>query len=108
MANKEQEEEESEDKETDETTLRIEKKRKIAENSLDKKVEEIAEIHLHTPNVHRTNEPYEVFDFKMHAAIAVQNQLDERGAEMQIEWEEKRNRTDIQWDLKQKAIEQQC
>ena len=44
----------------------------------------------------------------MYAAIPVQNQLDERGAEMQIKWEEKRNRTDIQWDLKRKAIEQQC
>ena len=106
IANKE--EEESEDEETDESTLRLEKERKIAENILDKEVEEIAELHLHTPNVRRTDEPYEVFDFEMHAAIAVQNQLDERGAEMQIKWEEKRNRTDIQWDLKRKAIEQQC
>ena len=57
--------------------------------------------------MNRADEPYEVFDFEMHAAIAVQNQLDERGAEMQVKWEEKCNRTDIQWDLKRKAIEQQ-
>ena len=100
--NKEEEEEEYE--ETDETTVRIEKERKKAENILDKEIEE---IHLHTPNVRRTDS-YEIFDFEMHAAIAIQNQMEERGAEMEIEWEAKRNRTDIEWDLKRKAMEQQC
>ena len=107
IANKEQEQDESEDDKTDETTLCIEKERKIMEGILDREVKEIEEIHLHNPNVHQS-ETYEEFDFDMQAALAIQSQLDKRGAKMETEWKEKRIRTDKKWDQKRKAIEQQC
>ena len=57
--------------------------------------------------MHRT-ETYEEFDFDMHAALAVQNQLDERGAKMETEWKKKRICTDRKSDQKKKVIKQQC
>ena len=106
-----QENEETTNEETekaDETsTKRIENQMKKAEQLLDKEVQEIEDINLHTPKVHRYD-PYEEYDFETLAEQAIQNRLNERSTEMETEWKEKRTVTENKWNQKRQAIERQA
>lgn len=67
MASKEPDQKETRNKEeADKTTQCIDEEKKKARRILDKEVQEIQEIHLFAPNVHRNNS-IEEYDFEMHA-----------------------------------------
>jgi hypothetical protein len=90
----------------DNPTQSIEEKVKETEQLFDKAVQEIHDIHLHTPKLQRP-ESYEDYDFETLAAQATHNYMEEKGADIEIEWEEKRRDSDRNWNQKREAIEQQ-
>jgi hypothetical protein len=79
---------------------------KETERLLDKEVQEIQDINLHTPNVHR-QDSYEEYDFDTLAAQAIHNQLEKKGAEIETVWKKKRTNMEKNWNQKRQAIERQ-
>jgi hypothetical protein len=85
---------------------------KKAEQRLDTEVREIENILIHTPTVRHHSGSLEEYDFENLAAEAVQQQLNERSADMEAEWEEKEvawkeRRTNMErnWNHERQAIE---
>jgi hypothetical protein len=60
----------------DDTNQHIENQMQQAERLLDKEVQEIEDMHLHTPKIHR-HEAYDEYDFDILAAEAIKNQWNE-------------------------------
>jgi hypothetical protein len=85
------------------TTKKIEDQFKNAERLLDKEVQEIEEIHLHTPKVQRS-EIYNTEDMETMAAQAIHNQWQEKRDEMETEWNE--NRVEAETEYKELIEEQ--
>jgi hypothetical protein len=95
------------DEETDDTTQRMEEERKkVLEHILDKEVQEISILNLHTPTVQR-NDSCKDCNINNVAATAVQAQLEERSDEFESEWREKTTDKEKNWNQKREAIERE-
>jgi hypothetical protein len=98
---------EQDDKETDDTTQRMEEERKkVLEHILDKEVQEISILNLHTTTVQR-NDSCKDCNINNVAATAVQAQLEERSDEFESEWREKTTDKEKNWNQKREAIERE-
>jgi hypothetical protein len=85
----------------------VEDQVKKGERLLDQEIEEInqqEEINLHTPKARRYRS-HKKCNFDTPVAQAIQNQRNERGKEMEIEWEEKQTGFEKDWSRKRKAVE---
>jgi hypothetical protein len=90
----------------DETTKHIEDQLQTAQRLLDKEVQEIENMHLHTPKTHRT-ESYDKYDFEGLAAQAIHNQLAAKQEEMAATWQAQRDEMENTWIHNRADMERQ-
>jgi hypothetical protein len=92
----------------EDTNQQIENQMQQAEKLLDKEVQEIEDMHLHTLKIHR-HEAYDEYDFDILAAEAIENQWNERNEEMENEWQaqwnDRNEEMEREWTKKRETME---